>query len=238
MDNDMDSIMSDRAHFSAANLHIPEQYRQGVEKIANLQDKEFEELLVTVQHEPPTLQREAFIASVASKAKGISPSDISAIVDTLMALYVVRAFLELPIDDFVNNISATQDIDLSSTQRNQLRRQLGAFLALDSLTVTSKALGVLSESERGFHDARVITDVRPIFGENVAVPPAAAVIFHTLEINYHYNRGRSVDGFFVVLDTADIQTLREVLNRADAKARSLVSMLEAAKVLHLEIESD
>jgi hypothetical protein len=56
-------------------------------------------------------------------------------------------------------------------------------LALDDTVGTAAKAGpVLTEHERIFEDARILTDVRPIFHPDLSEKPNAAVIVHMLRL--------------------------------------------------------
>src|SRR5205085_649732 len=74
---------------------------------------------------------------------------------------------------------------LSEEQRETLRKRLELLLGLDStLGVTAKALDVMTEHERTFCTARILSDVRPVFSGG-AEHASAAVIIHNLQLGFH-----------------------------------------------------
>ena len=102
-----------------------------------------------------------------------------------------------------------------------------------SLSVTTKALDVLTSHDRVFYTARILTDLRPVFDESGDLIEAA-VIVHNLRI--HYGQDDDHRDFYVALDTRDIQSLRDVLDRADKKARSLEELLRLSGVSYLDAD--
>jgi hypothetical protein len=108
------------------------------------------------------------------------------------------------------------------------KRRLSDLLSTDVFSIGAKALVLSREQERTFCRARIITDIRPVFGADVTQQPKAAVLIHTFRISYH--EGNLLRDFYVLLDSEDIEALRELLDRADAKAKSLESVIKAANV--------
>jgi hypothetical protein len=94
------------------------------------------------------------------------------------------------------------------------------------LRVSAKAATLLFDEERGFSNARVITDVRPVFGDDISSPDiSAAFIIHSLRISY---RGRSENSeFFVSMSTKDLRDLRKVIDRALDKAEGLEHVMSS-----------
>ena len=110
---------------------------------------------------------------------------------------------------------------------------VGKFLECeDSVGITAKALNVMVDHGRIFRDVRILTDFRPVFRSNPSQPPAAAVIIHTLKIEYkadHLDKE-----FFVALDSRDIDRLERLIKRAKLKEKALKVFLRPSKILILE----
>lgn len=104
---------------------------------------------------------------------------------------------------------------------------LGAVLeAPGNFGVSRKVQQVAVDHERPFVDARIITDVRPIFdadGANVAT----SVIVHTLGVET-IQRGEHRDKYFFALDRSDLLQLRELVERALRKEGVLREQVRAA----------
>lgn len=225
-----------------AQLRIPKQYQVGIKKLYALNDKVAQELLYILTAEKPVLSRKKFIACVSSKVEGVEIGDIEEIISTLLALHSFRAFIDKTIPDFVEDIAYAQnltDLEIPSEGQERIKERLVNFLSSKTLSVTAKALDVLTEHERVFDSVRIITDVRSIFGEGLTdidiESPLAAVVIHMLKIRY--NRGGDLEEFYVALDTEDIVEVRKCLERAEAKARNLKAMLNTANVPYMGVDS-
>jgi hypothetical protein len=96
-----------------------------------------------------------------------------------------------------------------------------------------KAMGVAADQDHIFLHARILTDIRPVFN-NKGDSVDAAVIVHNLRI--HYGQDSDHRDFYVALDTNDIQSLREALDRADTKAKCLQGLLKTSGVSYLDAE--
>jgi hypothetical protein len=106
------------------------------------------------------------------------------------------------------------------------------------LGITAKAYAVMSEHSHVYRNigTRVLTDIRPVFPNDLEEPLSAAVIVHTLKIAYL--EGNTRKEFFVAMDNKDIHELRELLDRADKKAAKLRSILQATQLAYLDPEAD
>ncbi len=95
------------------------------------------------------------------------------------------------------------------------------------LGIAAKGLDLWVAHEHTLHALRIVTDVRPVFKADLE-RPGGAVIIHKLNLTYH--DGDELREFFVAMDSADIRRLRTLLDRAERKAASLTSLLEASSV--------
>jgi hypothetical protein len=89
-----------------------------------------------------------------------------------------------------------------------------------------KAKELRLEVERSLYGARVLTDLRTVFGDDVSTRPAMTVM-HTLELKYHHETGDHRE-FYISLDDEDLQRLKEVIERAQRKGATLVELMNKA----------
>lgn len=220
-------------------LVIPERYRDGMAKIIGLEDEAFQELLRVLKEEPPAIDYLQLSSRIAAKVSTDSSEDIEDIMQTLDSLYAARTSFALPVDDFAEALrraveeSDGEGLGLTSENGGRLKERLIQLLDLDSLDATRKALDVLLEHEHTLHGARIMTDIRPIFGPSTDDPPTGAVIVHMLKIGYH-DESEEVKEFYLALDAKDTDFLINLLRRADSKAESLKRVLEMARVPYID----
>lgn len=113
---------------------------------------------------------------------------------------------------------AISDSGSTSTLSNEV---LNEYLNAASLRTSAKASTLLFDVERAFMSAKIITDIRPVFGENISEIPAAFLI-HFLRVSY---RGDDDEDFFVGLSTKDLKDLSKVIDRALLKAEALQKVM-------------
>lgn len=92
---------------------------------------------------------------------------------------------------------------------------------------TEKIKELQTEVERGFCSARILTDARVSFAHDPSVAPAAMTIMHTLRIRYHDDSARHRE-FYVSLDMEDLASLKEAIERAQTKSKTLEALLAKA----------
>jgi len=90
-----------------------------------------------------------------------------------------------------------------------------------SFALSLKAYGLLTESERLYNRARVITDLRNVFLESPDEKPAAAVIVHSLRITFAKRGAAEKEDFYVEMDIQDIDDLKSALDRAALKEKEI-----------------
>ena len=226
---------------SDIQLTIPQSDRRGLALLLNLPQEGLQELKQAIKETPPSLLARDFASHVAKKVT-ITTDDITEIIRVIVTLYSVRADVDLPIAAFVDKIieamkeAESEELSPQDDNWEGFQARVTELLSFDyPLGVIAKSVEVMLENEHNFHSARVLSDLRPIFGNDPSEQPAACVILHQLKISYH--EGNQLKEFFITLSTEEIRQLRTVLNRAEAKAQSLKALMDSVSVPMLEGES-
>jgi hypothetical protein len=132
--------------------------------------------------------------------------------------------------DLADLVARSKDLGKSSAKaRERLRARLLSLLTAEPLTRVVTALDLKIEQERRFLGARVITEIRPIFRDDVSGPPAAALIASTLRLEYSHADGTS-GVVFLTLDDDDLDRLGHIVDRAKQKSASLSRYLESVSL--------
>jgi hypothetical protein len=128
------------------------------------------------------------------------------------------------------------ELDLKGSERDAFAKFVGDLLAMDrSLGTIAKGRDLLTENQRCYCQARIVTDVRPIFAADAGSGPQASVVVHMLKISYH--EGRDLKDFFVALDSDDVKELRLILDRSLSKAEALRQTLAKTGMPCLRLDS-
>jgi hypothetical protein len=221
-----------------ARLRIPKEDERGLKKLAALDDGSVEELIAALGEVSPVLFRAELASRVAATLDTIPRSDVDDIVGLLPPLYIVRERRGISTAEFAEDVcqamdsSDDEELRLSGEARERFKERLIELLDVEAVNVGAKALELMFENQRSYASARVVTEVRPIFGSSPEDPPTGAIIIHMLKITYR-EQDQEKD-FFVALDTMDVGTLRAALDRADLKAESLRSYLEGTRVSYID----
>ncbi len=225
-----------------ASLTIPEPVLIGFTKIATLSDEAFRELLSALENVPLKIQsRGTFDDTTLFKLRTIPPDDIRAIRDTVFSLYLGRVNSNVSVSTYVKDIvESLQELSrddikwaLSEETLGQFQERLTQLLSVSAVELIAKANDVLTEHAQTFSKSRIVSEIRPVYGENIDNSPSAAVIAHMLTITYFQDGKRHE--FVVALDTKDIQQLMETLKRAEAKTESLKSIIASTSMAYVEV---
>ena len=183
----------------------------------------------------------ADLSSEVSDHVGLPKALTTGIVGVLGSLYVTKDAQNIPVETFVDQEVAvalrnagTFSKENADVEWARLRKFLVAALALErTLGTAAKAGHILTQHERIFSTARILTDVRPIFHSNVSEKPESALIIHMLRVTQRDPQHNFEDLFFA-LDSNDVRALKTVIDRALKKEETLKALMKGAGVAVLD----
>lgn len=223
----------------ASNLRLREPLRLGVRKIHGLRDEAVSELRSALAAAGLKLDPEDLAEEMAPLVHSISREEVDAIVETLSGLAIIVASSDVPLELFVEDVceaigEGEHALSLDDAEKEQLKSRLSNLLDNAAILVAAKARLVLIEHEHYLCYARIMTDVRPVFGLDVKRRPTAAMIVHSLKLAYH--DGKDIKEFFVALDPPSLDRLSELIDRAKEKEGTMKSVLGTADIQYLDTE--
>lgn len=130
-------------------------------------------------------------------------------------------------DQFAEELAGLTD------RADLLPPRLGGFLSAPKLTAFAKAFDIAQESDRLVHSSRIITDIRPVFGDEPIGEPFGAVVIHTLRLEY-FEDGE-VRTLSFSLNSNDVSDLVAVAKRAEAKEKMLSTLLDRVKLTEFDL---
>ena len=210
--------------------------RAGLAEIANLSEDDFQALRSTLDL---IALGEKDVPSRVAEAVRLSGESSRQIVSSLMSLAAYQV-LEADISNFAGDVSkemrtgGVNAVKIPPEQVDIFQQRLASLLRNEPLRVRSKAKSLLFESPNIFQSARVMTDLRPVFGGGKDLSISGTIIKHDLKIEF-FDR-ESYKQFFVTMDDADIRRLKLTLDRAERKAELLRSLLERFEISDLNPE--
>lgn len=202
-------------------LEIPREDIEGLAILRDMPEASLHAFISEIEQEP-----------IKSDIPNVSPEDVRRAVTTLTTMYTIRGGSDVDTDQFIDDIcdalreQGALPIDAESRMRERLER----LLNIDRLNITAKASILKTEHERLFCSARILTDARPVYGDDVSQPPVAMVITHELKLTFHEGPRGALQELYIGLNSKDIDQLHEQLQRADDKAKSLRDALQPSQI--------
>lgn len=212
-------------------LNIPERYQAGVQKIATLPTDTLEALAAALNDVSAAVSSKDRTAAIRTKVEGISQDDLALIIRTLDSLYQVRAHLETPPEKFVSDIieavRGTKATALASSEDlKEFQSRLTRLLSAAPLAISAKAQVLEREYPQLYHSAKIVTDIRPIFGQSTKDPPDGVILDHTLKVVYHECLGDHRE-LYLAVNSSDLAELKKIIQRAEEKESTLRTLLSS-----------
>jgi hypothetical protein len=210
-------------------LNIPEDRIQAIRKIVALSDASAAELEQALKTSEFTSNSDEMAEHIRERVGTIPFDELKDITDALYGLYWVREFSGVSepqfLKDVVASVRSNTELAIDTKAIPSIKTRFKRLLSIEPLSIISKAIGLQRDGERIYCEARIISDIRPVFTKDPKHRPVGAVLGHTLKISYHDGLAAHKD-FFVVLDRIDLENLKKVVDRAHAKSEALAAFLE------------
>jgi hypothetical protein len=217
---------------------MPKEALPDLKTVTELDEKLFDSLLAAISATGPTLTGSKFDKNLREKVPTIKPGEIRGVLGVAFNLYSIRKKHDLSLSpqEFADAIADSDLISkakgFSPEKRKILSDRLTKLLGFDTTVgVTAKAVDVMTEHERIFCSARILSDIRPVFAKTPEIAEAA-VIIHNLQISFH-KCGEHKEAYFA-LDTSDLAKLKQVIERAEKKTTALQAILKQSRLPYLE----
>jgi hypothetical protein len=201
-------------------VRLPELVRPGFEKLRSLSEPHFRQLVSALSSLPPTSYARALIRQIAEQLDPEGEKGIGEILEMVTTFFSGPSTLGLTYREFVAAILNGYEGKLSKTVSDRMRARILELLASETLFIASKSSDLLHAQPNTLANARILTDLRPIFHDDPSRPPAGALIIHQLKLTYHTDIGH--EEFFVTVDAEDLAMLKRVIERAEAKASNIM----------------
>lgn len=205
-------------------------------KLASLSAPVVKDLIAALNKTQPRASHDAFTSAVKQTLKRQFP-DVDQVVDALLSLSIGRDYVGASLEEFAESVTQADKLKLTSRQRQTLKARLVQFLRCESLTITAKIVTLTIERPNLVIDTRIVTDLRPIFGDDVGKGPRGSLVTHTLLIHHLDSRQQHATTGFA-FDSDDLAKLRRVLARAEEKETRLKELLSRSHVEYFKVEKD
>jgi hypothetical protein len=213
-------------------MKVPQQYVAGLVEAARLSSEDMTVIMSAV-NDPELHTIDQTAEQLATRIK-FDAGLIARVLEATMSLANVRADQGSSIPDFIEDLLRSMNSDsrsqlhLSPAEQAQFATNIAALLADEALVVASKTIYLKRDYEHTYCRARIVTDIRPVFGEDRTKAPTTAIISHLLQLTYH--EGQSTKQIHVAMEGDDLSALKLQIERAIEKSQSLKKLLAGAKV--------
>lgn len=222
---------------------IPKAQRPAFARLSGMKPEEFASFVKVLETTKPSISLRDFALRVA-EALGQDSAPTYELLVMIAGAYAALDGTGIGVDEFVDEVCESEKAADSESQVKdwtQASDRLRAVLSLpNTVGLTAKALSVISESERTYCNARIISDLRPIFRADDVSQVSASVVLHSLRIAFHKLPSNETENFFTTLATQDLLDLKEVIERAIAKDEALRGVAWKSNIppLDFRVEED
>jgi hypothetical protein len=203
-----------------------------------LDDQTFGGLLDAFSRIEPTLSPDQFSLELRKIAPSMPGEQIDDYVHLLCALYPSKDFRGKTAAALASDVKETfldENIsELSPDALAVLESRITRLFSIDgAIETTAKAISIMTDHPKVFHDSRVTSDIRPVY-EQATELVSAAVVVHTLTIGYR-EVGHPHREFSVAMDDNDLKILKTAIERAEKKSDVLKNLVQQSGVKFLKI---
>jgi hypothetical protein len=221
-----------------------QRYRVAIQKVITAEDEAISAVISALHNLPLILRAVPFAAETAEKTQKINEEDAQEIISVVVLLTALSEDNNFPTIEAINLISKFIEedeffSDISKEKLLQTRKRLiGLVDNASTLRVVYKASKVFDDYERIFDNAKIITDIRPVFSSGVDTENTdsevlrAVTITHSMKIEYRDSEGEKE--FFVALDSIQLENLYEKIVDALDRNEAVKSMLKTAKITYID----
>jgi hypothetical protein len=213
-------------------LRIPEEDIPALAVIKALPEASARALADALKSAKPSPDTSEMAARISKKVPSIPMEQLSSILDALYTIYYIRELSGVEpstfLEDFMEGVQNVPQLKAGKQGMARLRGRFEQLLSTNSFNLLSKAKRLQRDGERLYCDAKILSDIRPVFNRNPTSRPLGAVVTHTLRLGYHESGDHKE--FRVILDSVDLDVLADVVFRAKAKDETLRELLKDAKL--------
>lgn len=123
----------------------------------------------------------------------------------------------------------------TAAEQSIFKQRLSQLLSDRALALKSKAMLLVGERPSLLHEAKIVTDLRPVFSvsRNAKNSVEAFLVMHTLALTCFQDGTHKKH--YIALDTKDLKDLAATVQRALEKDKTLSRVVESAGVARIEV---
>jgi hypothetical protein len=215
-------------------VNVPRSCQKGLSLIADASPLSASALVNLLSKMSPTiLNDEGLEEFYDGTIDGISKSEFRSIVQAIGSLHSGQLTVDVKRDEFLRDILSSEFVSgMTDAQQSNLGERLPALFSIKALFISAKAVNVMFDTPAHFTGVRILTDLRPVFDRSDANTIEAAVITHTLRLNYH---GTEREELFLAVDSNDLDRIQDAIVRAREKAKAIESAVTKSGITILKV---
>jgi len=215
-------------------LKVPERFRNGIVRVAELGQIEFEQLISALQKAPACQDTRELLAWIKDETPLLTESDRVAIISAIVPMLRVQRNADVSAQAFARDVwdSLASAIPkaMSSLEKDLVITRVSLLIEQSSLDVASARINdVKREVERNFCKVRILTDLRPAYKKDSDDAPSDMAVIHNFQIGYHDGMSNHNE-FYLSLDGRDLELLKKAIAEAEARASILERTLEKSGI--------
>ena len=208
------------------SLRVPEHERPVLEQLATIPSDAIAAIEKSLAQQGPTRDVSKLRTAVERFVPEPARSNLGEILELLITLNSITNSVATSTSELARGVAESESLSLDAESRSRLASSLAKLLGVSAVSLAGKAANISREYPNDFHEARIITDVRYLFSDDVEEPPAAAVISHLLRITCH--DGMALKEVYFGLSGEDLAELKAAIQRAETKEGTLRSLLASS----------
>lgn len=207
-----------------SEFSVPSQFRRALIVLSEKTDDAINELCKLLEKNPDILTSREVAYQHASKLTKFD-EDAYPVIEAIVPLMYAKASASKSTAEIVKDITISltrgdkKASKLPSSAVPKFQKNLSRILDLSGLALKAKALALATDCQRLFTDVKILSDVRPVFGEEISKLPLGAVILHRLRLSYAEDSDER--DLYVTLDSSDLLQLQKCIVRALEKDEAL-----------------
>ncbi len=218
-------------------LSVPPVFRGALAALARIDERDAESLIRELSECPP-FKAVAELQALAGEAVPDGyREDAESLVPALLTLSTLSRTNPLTAGTtaIADAASLSADLEVDDDARQALRARLERLLNATAIYTTAAAVDLLTQHPRNYGVSRVVTDMRPVFAQDVEERPSGAVLVHTLQLQT-WNRDGRTETLYVAMDEADLRELQRTVGRALDKTNTLVQLLVDQRISYFQLD--
>lgn len=203
---------------------MPSILREPLTLLSGFTAAEFDALQVELESDVFAPRRRALAQRVAERLDGVTAQRLEDLFGVLTGLVAAGQKSNTDPENVADGLTRAPGLDIDPQVAQELRRRLIALLSSPALVRLSKAYRLEREHGPTMVDSSLTSDARPIYGEDRKQPPDGFHIWHTLGVTFENPPGSKRRSATFALDYRDLLRLKQQVDIALDKQRSLQDM--------------